>query len=368
MSTIEQGDSRELRLVEIRKEAEEKGSVTARGIRAVGAPLPVASPQTGYYGQPMLKEPQWTPLIPFYFFVGGATGSLGMIGSLADVIGSEQDLARTARWMALGGITLSSILLIGDLGRPSRFLHMLRVFKPKSTMSMGSWILSAFSTSVSVSSFSDLLAMRFKVCWPIRLISATGRMGCVLFGMPFHNYTGVLIGATAVPVWNHNVRALPRIFGMSGLQSAVGLLELAGHDNSMPLNALALIGASVESWDFLALLQSKDQAQLPARQGLAGRLLQTAAVLSGPLPIALRLAALFACKKRKHKQAIRKIAAVSGILGSLCMRYGWMSAGKTSSRDWRLPLQIEDNSLGNLPDASGRPHAIRDRIDQKKDS
>jgi hypothetical protein len=95
-------DQREEHLLEIRREAELTGHVKALGVRPEGSPFPIASPKTGYYRQPLLKEPQWTPLIPFYFFVGGAAGSLGVIGSLADVIGGEEKLAKQARWPIRG--------------------------------------------------------------------------------------------------------------------------------------------------------------------------------------------------------------------------------------------------------------------------
>lgn len=333
-------DVRELRLEAIRKEAEDKGRVAAPGIRPAGSPLPIASPETGYYTQPMLKEPQWTQLIPLYFFVGGASGSLGVIGSLADVLGGETKLALKARWMAVGGAALSSVLLIWDLGRPVRFLNMLRVFKPKSVMSMGSWVLSAFSSFAGVAAFADVLAMLYGNGIVAKLIRGVGRTGMVLFGMPFHNYTGVLIGVSVIPVWNKKVSALPREFGMSGLQSGVSLLELAGHSNSPALNALGLVSAGVEAWEGVDLLRDPDRALQPAKRGLSGALVQIGALLSGPVPIALRLAALFV----GNKKTLRRIAAVSGIAGSICMRYGWVHAGTVSSRDWRLPLQIGDAS------------------------
>ncbi|MGA9717475.1 MAG: hypothetical protein WBQ79_04275, partial [Acidobacteriaceae bacterium] len=108
MNEIERNALRESRLEAIRAEAKEKGQVAASGIRPAGSPLPVASPETGYYKQPLLKEPQWTPLIPVYFFVGGATGALGVIGSLADLLSGDRELAQKARWMAAGGVVLSS--------------------------------------------------------------------------------------------------------------------------------------------------------------------------------------------------------------------------------------------------------------------
>jgi hypothetical protein len=58
------------------------------------------------------------------------------------------DVARTAMWVAAIASVLSPILLILDLGRPHLFLHMLRVFKPQSAMSMGAWILAAFGMCV----------------------------------------------------------------------------------------------------------------------------------------------------------------------------------------------------------------------------
>jgi hypothetical protein len=330
-------DARESRLEAIRQEAQEKGRVSVPGIRPAGSPLPLASPENGYYQKPLLKEPQWTPLVPLYFFVGGASGALGVIGSLADVLGGDRELAQRARWMAVGGAAVSSVLLIADLGRPSRFLNMLRVFKPQSAMSMGSWVLSAFSTFAGISACADLLALRFGNGIAVRALRGIGRFGSVLFGMPFHNYTGVLIGASVIPVWNNRIRSLPREFGMSGLQSAVGLLELTGSSGNPALNALGLLSAAFESWEGIDLLRTHDAAVRPAKQHVSGALIQAAGILSGPVPIALRILSI----ARKRSRRLRRLAAWCGILGSLCMRYGWVGVGTVSARDWKIPLQIE---------------------------
>jgi formate-dependent nitrite reductase membrane component NrfD len=345
MNDTEQNALRESRLEAIRAEAKEKGRVAVPGIRPAGSPFPVASPETGYYKQPLLKEPQWSPLIPVYLFVGGATGSLGVIGSLADLLSGDRELAQKARSMAAGGAVLSSALPVADLGRPSRFLNMLRVFKPQSTMSMGSWALSAFSLFAGISSFADLLALRFGNRLPTRAMRGIGRAGSVLFGMPFHNYTGVLIGASVIPVWNKRIRSLPREFGMSGLQSAVGLLELAGEAGYPALNCLGLLSAGFQSWEAVDLLRTSDRALLPAKKGISGALVRVAGVLSGPLPIALRIASLFL----KPSRRLRRLAAWSGIVGSLFMRHGWLYAGHVSSRDWKMPLQIGGPSSDSRP-------------------
>lgn len=336
MSSIPK-DDRELRLLELRREAAEKGRVNAPGVHAAGAPFPIASPATGYYKQPLLKEPQWSWAVPLYFFVGGAAGSLGVIGSLADVVGDNYELASHARWLAVGGAALSSGLLVYDLGRPARFLNMLRVFKPQSVMSMGSWVLSAFSTAAAASSFADLLRMKFGDALPVKLISGAGRVGSTLFGMPFHNYTGVLIGASVIPVWNSRIRSLPRDFGMSGLQAGVSLLELMGHTDSTALNLLALLSAAVESSEALEIARSKDRVLEPAKRGWGGGLVHAGSILSGPVPIILRAASMLASDNRN----MRRMAAWSGVIGSLCMRYGWLRAGTVSARDWRIPLQID---------------------------
>lgn len=337
MNDFHQQRATESRLDEIRQRAESSRRIDDVGVRPAGSPMPMASPQTGYYGQPLLKAPQWTPLVPLYFFVGGASGSLGVIGSLADLITDEDELAQRARTMALLGATLSSVLLILDLGRPSRFLNMLRIFKPQSAMSVGSWVLSAFSVSATASTTADILKAKFGTSLPSSALHALGRSGCVLFGLPFHNYTGVLIGATVIPVWNNRVRSLPREFGMSGLQSAVSLLELTGSAGNEALNGLGIFSAAVESWEGIDLLRTPAPELLPAKRGLSGFLINLAGAFSGPIPIALRVASLFA----KDKRRLRRLAALCGIAGSLFLRYGWVRAGTVSSRDWRIPLGID---------------------------
>jgi formate-dependent nitrite reductase membrane component NrfD len=335
---MDQNGARERRLDEIRREAERTGQVSGIGVRAAASPMPIASPEEGYYRQPLLKEPQWTPLVPLYFFVGGATGALGVIGSLADLVADEPELAKRARWMSLAGVGISSALLIIDLGKPERFLNMLRVFKPQSAMSMGSWVLSGFGASATLSSLADLLESQTGGGAFTSALRGLGRAGCTLFGMPLHNYTGVLIGATCVPIWNNRIKTLPREFGMSGLQSAVSLLELTGETDSTALNMIGLLAAAVESWEGLELLRSNNRELRPAKRGLSGLLVQLAGVLSGPVPIALRLASMFAQDNRR----LRQLAAASGIAGSLLLRFGWMQAGSVSARDWRIPLDIDE--------------------------
>ena len=251
---MEAGDSRrEQRLDEIRREAERRGKLQVVSPRPAGAPFPQASPDTGYYGIPLLKQPPWTWEIPLYFFVGGAAGAAAVIGAIADYTGADRELVQHARWIAAAGSVISPALLIADLGRPERFLAMLRVFKPQSPMSVGVWTLLGFSSGAAAAAFAGFLTDRYGPSLPVKVLENAGQAASLLFGLPFSNYTGVLIGATAIPVWNRNAGDLPLHFAASGLGAAVGILELMGHRKSRALQALGLGAAIFESWQGLRI-------------------------------------------------------------------------------------------------------------------
>jgi len=331
-------ESSERRLIEIRREAKSTGKVAAEGVRPGGAPFPMASPETGYYGIPLLKEPSWTWEIPLYFFVGGAAGAAAVVGAVANYTGAERKLVRDARWIAAAGSVISPALLISDLGRPARFLNMLRVFKPQSAMSMGVWTLVGFSAATSAAAFAQFLTDRFGDSFPVRVIEQAGQAASLLFGLPFSNYTGVLIGATAIPAWNENAGDLPIHFGMSGLAAAVGMLELMGNHKSRALQALGLGAALFECWAGLRIETRHSPGLEPLKHGGSGSLTRAGGLLSGPVPAALRLMSLFSGSS--NRRSLRKAAAVSAITGSLLTRIAWIYAGHVSARDWRIPLGI----------------------------
>lgn len=334
------GDSeydREAALILIRKQAEQ-GALQQSGVRAAGAPFPKATPELGYYGIPLLEKPAWTWEIPLYFFVGGAAGSTAVIATAAEWSGGDVQLARDARWVSLAGISISSLLLISDLGRPERFLAMLRVFKPQSPMSMGAWILASFGTFTGAAVMSDLVRDAGADLLPIRIVGEAAKALSSLFALPFSNYTGVLIGATAIPVWNRNVKSLPIHFGMSGLQSAVSVLELLGYTDNRSLNFLGIGSAAWETLEGVLLEGRRDPILEPLKHGKSGWVTRAGGVLSGPVPLALRLAAAVSGKKTSRK--LRRFAALSGIAGSLFTRYGWVMAGAASVKQTAGDLDI----------------------------
>ena len=341
------GRASEARLLEIRREAERKGKVEAGGIRPPSAPFPKASLQTGYYGIPMLKEPQWKWEVPLYFFVGGAAGSSAVIGAMANLVSGDRELARDARLVAAAGGLISTGLLIADLGRPERFLNMLRVFKTQSAMSMGAWVLAGFSAFSSATVVAQLVQEQFDIA-PVRVLGNVSEAFSAALGLPFHNYTGVLIGATAIPVWNKNVTTLPIHFGTSGLNSAVAILELLGHSNPA-LNLLGMSAAAFETWESFHLEKRSEPALEPLKNGPSGWITRAGGVFSGPAPLIMRLVASFSGSKE-----LRRVAAWSSIAGSLLTRYGWILAGKKSAQNWRLPLEIPEESPVN-PELQSKP-------------
>src|SRR5436305_6504 len=169
-------DGREQRLEEIRREAAETGFVGGRGIRPAGSPFPLTAPESGYYEMPLLKEPQWKWEVPVYLFVGGAAGAAAVIGAAANLVGNDRALSKDARWLAAVGGALSAPLLIADLGVPSRFLNMLRVFKLQSPMSVGAWTMTAFSSFSAATAFAGMMQEHLGPSLPLQIMENAGEV------------------------------------------------------------------------------------------------------------------------------------------------------------------------------------------------
>jgi len=324
---------RERKLEAIRREAAAAGRVEGAGVRPAGSPFPApasrASAETGYYGQALLKRPVWTWEVPLYFFTGGAAGAAAVIGAAARAAGADPELARHARWIAALGGAASPALLVSDLGRPERFLNMLRVLKPGSAMSVGAWTLVAFSTASSARAFADLLERRAgRSRLPVRVLADAAEALSAATGTVMASYTGVLVGATVIPVWNRSVRVLPLHFAASGLASAVAILELLGHRHRA-LNLLGLAAAAAETAVGAVHETDPDPVYAPLKRGKSGAIVRTGGILSGPVPLVLRLL------------GARRAAALSALAGSLLTRFGWVEAGKASADDPSLPMGLE---------------------------
>lgn len=336
----------ELRLEALHDQAMRTGKIEAPGIRPMGSPMP--SSQTGYYSIPMMKEPQWSWEVPLYFFVGGAAGAAALIAQIAKITGSDPQLVSDARTIAAMGGLLSPALLISDLGMPSRFLNMLRVFKVQSAMSVGVYIVTGFTNSVIAAKLAELLGKKYHAL-PIRIIEEASGAAAALLGLGMASYTGVLIGATAIAVWNRNISTLPVHFAMSGLNSAVSALELMGHHESRALSMLGIAACLAETAEGAKLESNHEDFNDPLKKGLSGAIVRAGGVLSGPLPLVLRIIAAFASNRNARK--LRRAAAISSLAGSFLTRVGWVRAGHASARDYRIPLQLAPSQQA-LPDKS----------------
>jgi Polysulphide reductase, NrfD len=276
-----------------------------------------ASPDS-YYGRAVIAEPTWTWEIPFYFFFGGMTGAAAPYALLAELRG-EDERARRAWLVALGGILVSPALLISDLGRPERFHHMLRVFKITSPMSVGSWILSATGGAVALGAARSVLG------WFPRL----GRASSVaaVLGPALTTYTAVLVADTSVPVWHDARRELPFVFAAGGAMSAGAAVTLAGSPGGSA-RRLSLLGAAGEL--VATEVMERRLGSLvgePYRRGLAGRFTTAAKALTAAGALAMGAA-------RPGRRGRRpRLGAAMMLAGAVCTRWGVYEAGRQSARD-----------------------------------
>jgi formate-dependent nitrite reductase membrane component NrfD len=109
---------------------------------------------TSYYGRPVVKPAPWGHDIAAYLFLGGLAGGSALLAAGAQLTGRDT-LRRNCRLAAISAVGLGTVALVRDLGRPERFLNMLRTIKLTSPMSLGSWILSAFSAGAGVAAAAE---------------------------------------------------------------------------------------------------------------------------------------------------------------------------------------------------------------------
>ena len=277
-----------------------------------------------YYDRPIVKEPVWQPEIPFYFFTGGVAGGCSVLHGIARVTGQER-LAKTALYVGAVFDAVSPALLISDLGRPERFLNMLRVFKVTSPMSVGSWVLLLSSGASNTAAALELLGRLRPVKWAAEAVS-------FLTGPPLATYTGTLLANTAIPVWHEARHELPWLFGASGSASAGAATTLfMPPDEAGPARRLAIAGVLGE----LAWMELMER-----RLGFVGEVYkQGQAGKFGRLSKALTSAGatLLAWKGRRSRAAcVTGSALVLG--GELALRWSVFKAGFQSARDPRYTV------------------------------
>jgi hypothetical protein len=272
-----------------------------------------------YYGRPVIKEPVWTPEIPLYFFTGGMAGASAGLAFMAETTGNEV-LARRAWAAAMGGIAVSPALLISDLGVPSRFLNMLRMFKVTSPMSVGSWILSGSGATTTLASANALTGL-----FPV--LGRAAKPAAALLGLPLATYTGALIANTSVPVWHNARNMLPALFGAGAAASAgAAATMLTPVRDAAPARRLAIIGAAAELVATNVMEQKLGSLAEPYHEGPSGTLARTAKVLT-----AVGAMAIGGWGHQRRSAAVLGGAALLG--GALAERFAVFRAGFASAKD-----------------------------------
>ena len=241
----------------------------------------------------------------------------------AETSGSRGRRSTSARPPTL----VSPLLLISDLGRPERFLNMLRVFKVTSPMSVGSWVLVVSGGASSTAAALELTG---------RLPPVEGLAEAVSFatGPPLATYTGTLLANTAIPVWSEARRraavALRRERGASA--GAAAALFPAG-DGRAGASARDRAASSAE----LGLMQRDGAPARLRRRGLqAGRGRQATRASRRRCTVARRGAARVA--RQAQPRAPRWPAARSCSRGELALRWSVFKAGFQSARDPRYTV------------------------------
>jgi Polysulphide reductase, NrfD len=324
----------EERLEEIRKTAGENARSTGTAQESVRRSS--AQKNESYYGLPALKAPVWTWEVPLYFFLGGVAGVSACVAFIAQFSRSDPAMIRVLLWVALLGAAICPVLLIADLGRPTRFLNMLRVFKVRSAMSLGAWILVAFSGCAFLALFCFELLLLGLASPFLTSLLWLGEASAALMGLLLASYTAVLIGATAIPVWSENRTLLPAHFLTSGLGCSAGILELAGF--LIPVTqVLGFVTSGIETLIEIFLEVRRRPVDAPLHHGRSGATLRIAGLLEGPAALLLRVF-------WGSAPAGRHAAAACFIIGALLSRYAWIWAGRASADDPRALFQLQRKS------------------------
>ena len=295
-----------------------------------------------YYGRPVVKQPVWTPEIPVYFFTGGLAGASAGLAFMAERTDNEV-LARRAWIAALGGVAVSPALLISDLGVPSRFLNMLRMFKVTSPMSVGSWILSVSGTTTGLAAINSMTGL-----FPV--LGRLSKPTAALFGLPLSTYTGALIANTSVPVWHNARNTLPALFGAGAAASAgAAATIMTPVRDAAPARRLALVGAAAELVATNVMEQKLGSLAEPYHEGPSGTLARVAKVLT-----AVGAMAIGGWGHRHRTAAVAGGAALLG--GALAERFAVFRAGFASAKDPKFTVQPQRERV-----EAGRGHGASQR-------
>jgi formate-dependent nitrite reductase membrane component NrfD len=302
--------------------------------------------RAGYYDLPVIHGPHWKWLIVGYFYFGGISGASAVVAALLRLSGgaSGMQLARIAQYVSFVSLLPCPLLLILDLGRPARFWHMLRAFRASSPMSMGTWGLTAFGVVSALSAGLQLLEGRSSRRGA-RLTAAQHAAGNVLAvlgalsGVFVAGYTGVLLAATAVPLWSKRPALLGPLFLSSAMTSGTAAISLVASamereegDAQARLHGLETLSTIAEESLLVVWIIALGATGKPITEGRLGAIVRHGAVGAGmALPIAISAVARHL--PRRARRAAKLCGAALTLTGVFALRYAVVIGGRESADD-----------------------------------
>ncbi|GIM91080.1 NrfD/PsrC family molybdoenzyme membrane anchor subunit [Paractinoplanes toevensis] len=277
-----------------------------------------------YYGRPIVRPAPWTHDIAAYLFTGGLAAGSSLLAAGGQLT-RRPKLRRAGRVTALGALAASGYFLVADLGRPERFHHMLRVAKPTSPMSMGTWILTAFGAAAGAAAVAEAASLV-----PSRLvrrvlppIGAAAGLGAAVVAPALATYTAVLLSDTATPSWHVAYPELPFVFAGSALASGAGIGLIA--DPAPPTRRMAVLGAALELYGAHRIETTKGLLSEPYATGRAGKLLKAGRTLTA--------AGVVGAVLGRRSRVVSALSGLSLLTASAMTRFGIYEGGMASARD-----------------------------------
>jgi polysulfide reductase-like protein len=293
-----------------------------------------------YYGRPVVKAPVWHHDIAAYLFTGGLAAGSALLAAGGQAT-RRPELRRAGRVTAMGALLASTYFLVNDLGRPARFHHMLRVAKPTSPMSMGTWILTGFAgfASAAVAAEAAPLLPSGLIRKVLPPIGAAGGYGAAALAPALATYTAVLLADTATPSWHAAYPELPFVFGGSALASGAGVGLIAAP--SAPVRRMAVIGAAMELWGAHRIETTKGILSEPYTSGRPGKLLRAGRALTA--------AGVAGAVLGRRSRVVSALSGVSLLAASALTRFGIFDGGVASAKDPKYTVIPQRERLDSLP-------------------
>jgi Ni/Fe-hydrogenase subunit HybB-like protein len=154
-------------------------------------------PAAGYADKPTTKAPNWHALVAWDLLFNNLAAGLFLNAAIAELCVPDafRRVADIAYPIALVFLAADLVSLVIDLGDPWRFHHMLRVFKPSSPMSLGTWCLTAYSLPLTILAAISIFGI--DVSWLRTIVIIVGLLPAFVVA----TYKGVLLSTSAQPRW-----------------------------------------------------------------------------------------------------------------------------------------------------------------------